>query len=242
MHPFSKSLTIFCFIVPSLSYASLSLDRTRVIYNEQDKAISLNISNSSEKLPYLAQAWLENDQGQKIDQPFAVTPPIQRIEPKQPSQIKLEKLKNVQLPQDRESVYYFNFRAIPPKSDKPNVMQLSIQTKIKVFYRPKALYVDGTAINNHPWQQQLILKQTNQGLIASNPTPYYITIIGISEDKNTEAFEGFKSFMVAPFSDLSLNINQQKIGKTPFLTYLDDYGGKQKMRFNCSNQSCSIQK
>jgi P pilus assembly chaperone PapD len=40
------------------------------------------------------------------------------------------------LPQDREH-FYFNVREVPPKSERPNVMQLALHTKIKLFYRPK---------------------------------------------------------------------------------------------------------
>ncbi len=31
------------------------------------------------------------------------------------------------LPQDRETVYYFNLREIPPKSNKPNTLQIALQ-------------------------------------------------------------------------------------------------------------------
>jgi P pilus assembly chaperone PapD len=37
------------------------------------------------------------------------------------------------LPQDRETVYYFNLREIPPRSDKANTLQIALQTRIKLF-------------------------------------------------------------------------------------------------------------
>ncbi len=43
------------------------------------------------------------------------------------------------LPQDRESLFYLNVREIPPKPDKPNVLQLAMQSRIKLFYRPAAI-------------------------------------------------------------------------------------------------------
>jgi len=43
------------------------------------------------------------------------------------------------LPKDRESVFYFNLREIPPKSTKTNVMQLALPTQIKIFYLPEAI-------------------------------------------------------------------------------------------------------
>ncbi len=49
------------------------------------------------------------------------------------------------LPQDRESLFYFNLREIPPRSDKPNSLQLALQTRIKFFYRPQSLVVEPEA-------------------------------------------------------------------------------------------------
>lgn len=240
MHIIFKKLTALCLMIPSLSYASLSLDRTRTIFDGKEKSVSLKVYNSSERLPFLAQSWFENDKGEKIEGPFVATPPIQRVEPKQQTQIKIEKINTVELPQDRESVYYFNFRQIPPKSDKPNVLQLTIQTKIKLFYRPTSLFMDGTEISNKPWQNKLILKESGQDVIAVNPTPYYITVSAISQKNGQESFDDFKAFMVAPFSELSLNFKANQMGNKPFITYIDDYGSKNVMPFNCVNLKCEM--
>ncbi|HCT1400046.1 TPA: fimbria/pilus periplasmic chaperone [Morganella morganii] len=226
-------------LISATAQGALSLDRTRIIFNDSEKSITLSVSNSSEKLPYLAQSWIENDKGVKIQSPFMAIPPIQRIEPKKPSQVKIEKLPVIsQLPQDRESLFYFNFREIPPKSDQPNILQLSIQTKIKLFYRPESIVVTGTEINNSPWQQKLILQKKGEHFVAKNPTAYFITIVGISNTIKKEAVDGFQSFMVPPFSELNINLNPTLIGNSPILTYIDDYGGKLKMNYSCTLQVC----
>ena len=182
----------------------------------------------------------EDEQGQKIESPFVATPPIQRLEPRQRSQVKIEKLTNANLPQDRESVYYFNFRQIPPKSNKPNVLQLTVQTKIKLFYRPENLFLEGTEITNNPWQKKLILKESSQGFIAQNPTPYYITISSISADKGGETIDGFQSFMVAPFSEQVLTLKPSELGISPYITYIDDYGSKKVLSYTCAQMKCEI--
>jgi len=44
-----------------------------------------------------------------------VLPPLQRVDPGEKSQIKLQQLAAAaNLPQDRETLFYFNLRAIPP--------------------------------------------------------------------------------------------------------------------------------
>lgn len=129
----------------STAYSAVSMDRTRVIFDGGQKSISLNISNNNKQLPYLAQGWIENAEGQKIQSPLVVLPPVQRIEPGKSSQVKIEALPAINsLPQDRESLFYFNLREIPPKSDKPNTLQIALQTRVKLFYRPKAIIPEKT--------------------------------------------------------------------------------------------------
>lgn len=221
--------------------AALSLDRTRIIFNGDQKSITLNVSNNSNSLPYLAQAWMDNIEGKKVQTPFAILPPIQRVEVGKPTQIKIEALPiiNQELPQDRESLYYFNFREIPPKSEQANVLQLSIQTKIKLFYRPKNIIVSGTDINNNPWQPKLTLVKNGTNIIAKNPTAYYTTIIGIAPGKDKKTLTNFEAFMVPPFGETAVNLNYSSMGSSPVLTYIDDYGGRVKMSFACNTTNCT---
>lgn len=54
--------------------AAIALDRTRVIFNGAEKSISLNVSNQNKDLPYLAQGWMENENGERIESPLIVLP------------------------------------------------------------------------------------------------------------------------------------------------------------------------
>lgn len=135
---------LLCALGTTQALAAISLDRTRVIYTAADKSVSLSISNQSTKLPYLAQGWLEDEAGKKVTSPLVVLPPIQRLEPGATSQVKIQGLPAVStLPQDQESLFYFNLREIPPRSDKSNTLQIALQTRIKLFYRPDALMQGG---------------------------------------------------------------------------------------------------
>lgn len=114
------------------------------------------------------------------------------------SQLRLTSTPDIKkLPQDRESVFHFNLREIPPKSDKPNVLQIALETKIKIFYRPDAIKAEPNAT----WQEQVVLNKTAEGYRIENPTPYYVTVVGLAGDEK-EAKEGkFTSVMVVPKSD-----------------------------------------
>lgn len=72
--------------------AAIALDRTRVIFDGGVQSVSLSVSNQNKQLPYLAQGWLEDAQGNKIQSPLTVLPPVQRIEPGKPSQVKIQAL------------------------------------------------------------------------------------------------------------------------------------------------------
>ncbi|MBH2982226.1 fimbria/pilus periplasmic chaperone [Serratia marcescens] len=219
---------------------AIALDRTRVIFDGGQSSVSLNLSNQNKQLPYLAQGWLEDEQGNKIQSPLVVLPPVQRIEPGKPSQIKIQALPAAkQLPQDRESLYYFNLREIPPKSDKPNTLQIALQTRIKLFYRPTAI-VPSRADMATPWQEQLTLTRQGDGYQVNNPTPYYITIVDAGSKKHGEGAQGFEPFMIAPKSNARLTVSAAALGGSPVLTYINDYGGRPQLSFSCSGGSCKV--
>lgn len=233
--------TLLSVLYASQAWSAIALDRTRIIFNGEQKSVSLTITNKNPQLPYLAQGWIENNQSQKVSLPFVVLPPIQRLEPKKTSQIRIEALPEVaRLPQDRESLFYFNLREIPPKSDKPNVLQLALQSKIKLFYRPQGIELSDTEKMSQPWQNKLILTKQDDQYIAKNPTPFYVTIIGASATANAPITKQFDAVMVAPFSEHTLGVSSTQLGNSPVLTYINDYGGRVKLHFKCQGNECFV--
>lgn len=232
------SSLIGCAMLISTANGAVSMDRTRVIFDGSQKSISLNISNNNKQLPYLAQGWIENTTGQKIQSPLVVLPPVQRLEPGKSSQVKIEALPAINtLPQDRESLFYFNLREIPPKSDKPNTLQIALQTRVKLFYRPKAIMPEK---NNTPWQEKLILEKQGEQYILKNPTPYYVTIINATANTKLTNGKEFTPVMVPPFSQDNLGVNVDLLGSSPVLTYINDFGGRPTLTFCCQSLTCDV--
>ncbi|EBC2882959.1 molecular chaperone [Salmonella enterica] len=230
-------MAVVCQAVVPAAQAAISLDRTRAIFNGADKSMTLNIANDNKQLPYLAQAWLENATQEKITAgPLVVTPPVQRLEPGAKSMVRLASTPDIRkLPQDRESLFYFNLREIPPKSEKANVLQIALQTKIKLFYRPAAIQAKPNAV----WQDQLVLNKTPGGYRIENPTPYYVTVIGLGGTEK-EAKEGkFDAVMLAPKSEQTVTAGSYG---TPWLTYINDYGGRPALQFQCAGSRCTVVK
>ena len=225
-------------LLSSTANAAVSMDRTRVIFDGNQKSISLNISNNNKQLPYLAQGWIENADGQKIQSPLVVLPPVQRLEPGKSSQVKIEALPAISsLPQDRESLFYFNLREIPPKSDKPNTLQIALQTRVKLFYRPKAIIPEK---NGTPIQEKLTLDKQGDQFIVKNPTPYYVTIINAAANATSSEGKDFTPVMVAPFGQEALGVSPAKLGSSPVLTYINDFGGRPTLTFRCQASSCQV--
>ena len=218
--------------------AAVALDRTRVIFDGAAKSVSLRITNENKTLPYLAQGWIEDAQGKKITDPLVMLPPVQRIEPGEQSQLKVQSTSGIQrLPKDRETLFYFNLREIPPKSSKPNTLQLALQTRIKLFYRPPAIEVKRTDYAT-PFQEQVTLTRSGDKYRVNNPTPYYISLVNASSTATGKAAAGFKPVMVEPKGQLELLPSASALGGAPVLTYVNDFGGRAKLVFSCGGSEC----
>lgn len=232
-----RSLLLLSFFIATNTYAAISLDRTRAIYEGGSNALVINITNDNKQLPYLAQTWIENDKEEKIETgPLIATPLVQRLEPGDKGLIKISSTPDIdQLPTDRETLYYFNVREVPPKSEDNNVLQIALHTKIKLFYRPQSILREGNAI----WQDQLVLNKLPNGYKIDNPTPYYITIFGIGGSESDAINSDFDSIMIAPKSSSMIN---SKIYPTPYLSYINDYGGRPTIKFQCQDSRCIASK
>ena len=225
-------MAVACLSTVPAAQAAISLDRTRVIFNGGEKSMTLNIANDNKQLPYLAQAWVENEKKEKITTgPLIATPPVQRLEPGSKSMVRLTSTPDInRLPQDRESLFYFSLREIPPKSDKANVLQIALQTKIKLFYRPESIKAKPNAV----WQDQLVLNKTSGGYRIENQTPYYVTVLG-SGGSEKQAREGeFDAVRLAP---KSTQTEKSGTNTTPSLSYLHANVDPQVMHFAVAGPS-----
>ncbi|MGT3828611.1 fimbria/pilus periplasmic chaperone [Enterobacter kobei] len=220
--------------------AAIALDRTRVVFDGSKNSVSLGIKNENKQLPYLAQGWLEDSKGIKITSPLIVLPPVQRVEPGNKSQVKIQALPAVSaLPQDRETLFYFNLREIPPRSEKANTMQLALQSRIKLFYRPKALVLTSAEMAS-PLQEKITLTKAGDEFQVNNPTPYFVTLIGARASEKGGENKNFKPIMLEPWGNDVLNVSASELGNTPILTYINDYGGRPLLYFKCTGNTCQV--
>lgn len=229
----AAGLFLFLAGICGLAQAAISIDRTRVILLGDDKSSPVNVINHSKTLPYLAQTWLENEAGEKISSPLAALPPLQRIEKDSTVQIRVVPLPEaLKLPQDRESLFYFNLQEIPPKSDKTNAIQLALRLKVKLFYRPEGLKSQAESI----WQEKLLLEPSKKGLKLVNPTPFFIILPEVMSGGNSLLGKE-DAVTLRPMSEAILPGIQPQSQKIT-IKYINDYGAYQKLNYTCTATQC----
>ncbi|EKN5096027.1 fimbrial biogenesis chaperone [Yersinia enterocolitica] len=190
----------------------ISLGGTRLIFDGSKDAASMTVTNSSVSDVWLMRFWV-SPYGEKSDDaaekkeamPFAVTPPLYRLDQKSAVQLRVNKLAD-NLPADRESVYYLNNLAIPPKKGEKSYqkavqsgLQFAVNTRIKLFYRPAAIS-NADVVKAAP--EKLTASISGKTLLVKNPTPYYITLTQLAVDG--KAAQTDKDTMVSPFGVLSI--------------------------------------
>lgn len=214
--------------------ATVNLDQTRLVFEGDMRSASMMAINSQNK-PYLLQSWVENDEGEKIVGPLLAIPPLQRIEPQQKTVLQIATIGvESTLPKDQESLFYLNVLAVPPKSERDNVLQIAFQSRIKIFYRPKGL----AKPTPKPWQAQMAISVAGQTLRFENPTAYHVVIASLGEQDET-SFPEFSELILKPFSRTEYVVPRAQ-PKVLYLRYMDDFGGAKLLTYDCGQAPCQL--
>lgn len=238
-------LGIFCF---NSAQAGIVIIGTRVIYPSDKKSISVQISNEGD-FPALVQAWIDNGDPtiapSDIRTPFIITPPLSRVEPKKGQTLRLT-FTGEHLPNNKESLFYFNVLEVPPKpkqsthEEPKNYLQIAVRNRLKLFYRPVEL-----TLPLEKAYQQVIWKISKQGgrtfLIADNPSPYYITYSSIQVIQNSQRWNVLRTGMVAPLSQQTFELPSTIPSSVHKIQWkvINDYGGSSQGLTSLSNSSRS---
>lgn len=100
--------------------------------------------------------------------PFIITPPLYRLDGGQKN---LERIVMTgSLPQEQESLFWLNIKAIPSASKQMNALQIAVKTRIKLIYRPEGL----RASTPEEQANKLTWQQSGNAIQVNNPTPYVI--------------------------------------------------------------------
>ncbi|NDJ56614.1 fimbria/pilus periplasmic chaperone [Enterobacteriaceae bacterium 4M9] len=189
------------------AFASMTISGTRIIFPSKNKEVGVRTTNKGND-PVLVQVWVDDgNTHSNVNQmrvPFIVTPPVYRVEPGKGQSLRLI-YNGLALPQDRESVFWFNLLEIPPKTgeigDDGQKLELAFRTRIKIFYRPDSLK------NSNIEQEFSKLSWSisddpvhGRGIKVTNPTPFHFSFDGGSVVSHNRKIE-LQTDMVAPMMD-----------------------------------------
>lgn len=147
--------------------AGIIIGGTRVIFEGAKKEATINITNP-DNTPYLIQSWIDMQDGVAGKAPFIITPPLYRLDGGQKN---LERIVMTgSLPQEQESLFWLNIKAIPSASKQMNALQIAVKTRIKLIYRPEGL----RASTPEEQANKLTWQQSGNAIQVNNPTPYVI--------------------------------------------------------------------
>jgi P pilus assembly chaperone PapD len=190
---------------PGAAFGGVTISGTRVVFPAQNRETSIKLTNNNDT-PALVQVWIDRgvakDKPDTINVPFTVTPPLARIEPEKGQVLRII-YTGEPLPNDRESIFYFNVLEVPPKAkrqdgDKGNILQFAVRTRIKLFYRPQGLKSSPEdAVKQLKWS--LVHDGGHVSVKVTNDAPYYISLGNINAVAAGHAHKAEGNGLVPPF-------------------------------------------
>ncbi|EEX1161714.1 molecular chaperone [Escherichia coli] len=185
---------VFSMSMSSSAFASVVMTGTRIIFPGDAKEKNIQLRNTSDQ-PYIINIHVEDERGSDKNVPFMPTPQTFRMEAAAGQALRLLYTGN-NLPQDRESVFWFSFSQLPylNKNDKSqNQLILALTNRVKIFYRPSSIVGKSSdAPKNLTYQ----VKQNR--IEVTNPTGYYVTIRAAELLNNGKKIPLANSVMIAP--------------------------------------------
>lgn len=216
-------------------YAGIIPSQSRVVYYQNDKEQTMMIANAN-NYPVIAQTWVDRGEGSpnSPNVPFISIPPIAELAPGDIKGVRIIYNLN-KLPQDRESLFWFNMYEVPPekKTITPeNSILVTMNTQIKLFYRPKEI----TSTPETVFPQVSCQKINDRQISCLNPGPIHLSVIAMTLEtqSNKKLVAANSDFMLAPFSQKIFKFTKfSELPKQITAEYIDDKG--QKNNYSITN-------
>ena len=220
------------------AYAGVSLESTRVIYKEGQRDISLKLSNTDKLKNALVQIWMDDgdpdaDAGQ-ASIPFLINPPLAKIEAAKAQVVRIAFIGEKLNPQS-ETVFWLNVLEIPPKSTEASQLSFAIRSRVKFFYRPKAIQALEPL---NPEKLQWRWDAGNSGSVqiqAINTSAFHWTITSAVAVIGQNEYDLNIVTMLSPGQAVSLPLKAlERIPSGPArmrIIAINDFGGESKFEF-----------
>jgi P pilus assembly chaperone PapD len=218
-------------------YAGVSLESTRVIYKEGQRDISLKLSNTDKLKNALVQIWMDDgdpdaDAGQ-ASIPFLINPPLAKIEAAKSQVVRIAFIGEKLNPQS-ETVFWLNVLEIPPKSTEASQLSFAIRSRVKFFYRPKAIQAL-EPLNPEKMQWRWSNAGTSAQIQATNNSAFHWTITSAVAVIGPNEYDLNIVTMLSPGQAISLPLKAlERIPSGPArmrIIAINDFGGESKFEF-----------
>lgn len=227
-------ILFFPFIAIANNPAGFDFVLKRYVYNESDTGgISIDMTNGNTD-SYLMEAWVattdentllpkSNNTNERV--PFIILPPLKKMEPNTQNSWNIRRISHqvngVDLPRDRESLFWIGIRAIPSedKNKKENSVHLNIIPNFyfKLLYRPKEI----EELKTSQLVKQVKLTRKGNSLQIENPTPFYLTFDYLKVAGNSIK-NGEREITLPPFSSQEITLTSSTTGKIEW-RFTDEY-------------------
>lgn len=207
--------------------AAVVLEGTRIVHDAgKGRDVTLKAVNSGERVA-LTQAWIDagdsHARPEDVRTPFRITPSAPRLLQPQEGQAwritYAPRPSDAPLPQDRESLFYFNLLDIPPKptdAQRGNLLQFAVRTRIKLFHRPAGL--KGRA---EEAPATLTWALHGREIRIANPSAYHVNLSTLTLPDGT----ALDLDMVPPGAHRAVPLPAEAVIPAVLTyTWLDDYG------------------
>ncbi|MBE4892471.1 molecular chaperone [Enterobacter asburiae] len=201
------------------AHAGVIINGTRLVYQGEKKESSIGISNPDD-IDYLVQSGVDTGLKRGGKAPFLITPPLFRLNAKEDNVLRVVRTGG-NMPEDRESLYWLNIKAIPSSRHEEgvNTLQIAINTRIKLLYRP-------ASIKGKPEEVADKLEWHREGndLVVNNPTPFYMNFQSVTLNGQKVA----KATWAVPETSTRFALPANMNGNTVSWSVINDYGSISK--------------
>lgn len=226
-----------CLFFSLTGQAAISLSGTRLVFDAKNKEASIIVRNAASKV--LVQSWIESDTpGDSGELPFAVTPPLAKMQPHAQQLLRVLYAGNSTLPANKESVFWLNVQEVPEQVAGDNTLQLAIRQRIKLFYRPAG--ISGTAadaVTGLTWQR--VREAGKPALKVVNASAYHVPINTVGLNAGAQQEKLTTPFMIAPGETRYLPLKNSEIPAQARLNFqaVNDYGGVETLNAQLLNDT-----
>ncbi|EGM2645787.1 molecular chaperone [Salmonella enterica] len=233
---FYSIFTVWIICCTSPAEAGFSLGKTRLVLPQQSKETILPVINDSPDTVYMVKVRVSLDMnGREVAHGLIASPPMFRLNPQSTNNVRLRITDNNTLPADRESLFYVTTGAVPGSSvplrqataaDNDNTggkMATGVGFVIKAVYRPSVLPRPDLST----WKK-LTFSRVPGGIMAKNPTPYYIALSGISVDGQSVKILHNITDLLVPYGQQIYGTRSIQKKQITFSVY-DDLGGLKQL-------------